>query len=77
MEENAFARLEWFGIEEVGFGLTGINLNGGNWFWPACKGLEMGKIGFGLPGTVWNRVKQFWPDWNGLERRKSVFACLE
>jgi hypothetical protein len=40
------ARLEWLGMEEVGFGLSGMAWNGGCRYWPDWNGLE------------WSR---FWP----------------
>jgi hypothetical protein len=38
-----FALLEWLGIEEVGFGLTGIAWTGANRFWSNWNGLELKK----------------------------------
>jgi hypothetical protein len=38
MEEVGLALLEWLGMEEVGFGLTGMAWNRGRWFWPDWNG---------------------------------------
>jgi hypothetical protein len=57
------ARLEWLGMEEVGFPPAKKAWNKGSWFWFDCR--------------TWKGESQFWPDWNGLEWRKSVLARLE
>jgi hypothetical protein len=38
--KSVLARLEWLGIEEVGFGLIVMAWNGGSRFWPIWNGLE-------------------------------------
>jgi hypothetical protein len=64
-------------MEEVGFVLTGIALNGKIQFWPDWTGLKIEEVGFGLSRMVWNGVSQFWPDWNSLEWMKLVLTRLE
>jgi hypothetical protein len=63
VRKSVLACLEWPGMEEVSFGLTGIAWTGANWFLPNWNGLE------------WK--SQFWLDWSGLEWRKSVLSCIE
>jgi hypothetical protein len=40
------ALLEWLGIKEVDFGLTGMDWNGRSRFWTDCNGLEWRKSFF-------------------------------
>jgi hypothetical protein len=50
--------MEWLGMEEVTYILTGMAWNGGNRFWRP----EMKEVGFGLTGMAWNRGSRFWPE---------------
>jgi hypothetical protein len=55
------------GLEQIGFGLTGMAWNGKSQFWPDWSGLEwrksvlaclewpgMEEVSFGLTGIAWN-----------------------
>jgi hypothetical protein len=52
--KSVLARLEWLGMGEVGFGLTGMTWKGESWFWP-----NMEDGGFGLTGIAWNGGSRF------------------
>jgi hypothetical protein len=62
------ARLEWLGMEEVGFGLTGMARNVGSRVWPDWNGLDWRKsVLAGLEYFGIGEVSFAGLEWLGME----------